>query len=218
MELANRKTFPEPRPQAELTTARPELLVGGSDEAFRQMVHDALAFASRLQAVRDGYAGLIGLTGVQYTVLIAIHHLQYERDVSVAALARHLHLSAPFVTTETNKLVAMVLVEKFRDPDDGRRLVLRTTSAAQSRLDRLAGLQRPVNDEHFAPLVQGGLETFARLTSELVDSTDRALALLSALHSGAGLIAGDALGSAIPVEQSAALQENTVTPISRSRP
>ena len=161
--------------------ARPALLVGGSDDAFRQMVHDALAFASRLQAVRDGYAGLIGLTGVQYTILIAIHHLQYERDVNVSTLARHLHLSAPFVTNETNKLVAMALVEKFRDPDDGRRLILRTTGAAQARLDRLARVQSPVNDEHFAPLAHGDFGRFARLVSELVDSTERALALLAAL-------------------------------------
>ena len=182
MEYASRKTFPETRPQAELTVARTELLAGGSDDAFRQMVHDALAFSSRLQAVRDGYAELIGLTGIQYTILIAIHHLQYERDISIAALARHLHLSAPFVTNETNKLVREALVEKFRDPDDGRRLVLRTTSEAQSRLDRLTDVQSPVNDEHFGPLAHGDFETFARLVSELVDSTGRALALLGGLR------------------------------------
>ena len=181
MEIADRESFPKDRPQAALTVARPELLVEGSDHAFRQMVHDALAFASRLQAVRDGYAGLIGLTGVQYTMLIAIHHLQYERDVNISTLARHLHLSPPFVTNETNKLVVMALVEKFRDPDDGRRLILRTTGEAQSRLARLARVQSPVNDEHFAPLAQGDFVTFARLVSELVDSTDRALALLRAL-------------------------------------
>ncbi len=186
MELADRKTFPKDRPQATLTVTRPELLTGGSDDAFRQMVHDALAFTARLQAVRDGYAGLIGLTGIQYTILIAIHHLQYQRDVSISTLAWHLHLSAPFVTNETNKLVGAALVEKFRDPDDGRRLILRTTAEAHSRLDRLAGAQSPVNDEHFAPLAQGGFESFARLVSELADSTERALVLLGALGSRIG--------------------------------
>ncbi len=181
MEVADRERFPKDRPQAALTVARPELLAGGSDDAFRRMVHDALAFASRLQAVRDGYARLIGLTGVQYTILIAIHHLQYERDVNVSTLARHLHLSPPFVTNETGKLVAMALVEKFRDPDDGRRLILRTTAEAEARLDRLAPVQSQVNDEHFAPLADGGFGTFARLVSELVESTERALALLDAL-------------------------------------
>ena len=181
VEFADRENFAKHRPQAALTVARLELLVGGSDDAFRQMVHDALAFASRLQAVRDGYAGLIGLTGVQYTILIAIHHLQYERNVNVSTLARHLHLSPPFVTNETNKLVAKALVQKFRDLEDGRRLILRTTGEAHARLERLALVQSAVNDEHFAPLAKGDFETFARLVSELVDSTEKALALLTAL-------------------------------------
>ena len=169
MQIADRERFPQDRPKAALTVARPQLLTGSSDDTFRQMVHDALAFASRLQAVRDGYACLIGLTGVQYTILIAIHHLQYERDVNISTLARYLHLSTPFVTNETSKLVAMALVDKFRDPDDGRRLILRTTGEAQSRLDRLAEVQSPVNDEHFAPLANGDFETFACLISELVE-------------------------------------------------
>ena len=181
MKFADRERFPRDRPKAALTVSRPELLAGGTDDTFRQMVHDALAFASRLQAVRDGYASLIELTGIQYTILIAINHLQYERDVNISTLARHLHLSPPFVTNETNKLVAMALVEKFRDPDDGRRLILRTTGEAQSRLERLARVQSPVNDEHFAPLAQSDFRTFARQISELVDSTERALALLDAL-------------------------------------
>ncbi len=53
VEFADRESFAKHRPQAALTVARPELLVDGSDDAFRQMIHDALAFASRLQAGRE---------------------------------------------------------------------------------------------------------------------------------------------------------------------
>ena len=114
-------------------------------------------------------------------------------------MARHLHLSPPFVTNETNKLVAMSLVEKFRDLEDGRRLILRTTGEAQARLDRLTWVQSPVNDEHFAPLAYGDFGTFARLVSELVDSTERALALLDALGPRiAQPAAADGLAPVIP--------------------
>ncbi len=37
-------------PGEPLTVSRPQLLVRGNDEAFRQFVHDTLAFASRIQA------------------------------------------------------------------------------------------------------------------------------------------------------------------------
>ena len=169
------------RPKAAPTTTRKEFLLNRSDLAFRQMVHDSLAFSARLEAIRDGYARLIGLTGVQYTILISIYHLQYERNVSVSLVADHLHLSGAFITNEINKLVGMGLIEKSSDPEDGRRLVLRTTREAQKRLARLAEVQAEVNDEHFAPLAHGDFDTFRRLVGELVESTDRALALLHGL-------------------------------------
>ena len=93
------------RPQAALTVNASQLLVDGSDLEFRQFVHDALAFSSRLQAVRDGFARLLGLTGIQYTILISIYHLEFEQRVGINTIAAHLHLSGTFVTTETNKLV-----------------------------------------------------------------------------------------------------------------
>lgn len=181
MKIANRATFSKKRPQAAPTVTDPGLLEDGSDLAFREMVHDALAFSSRLEAVRSGFARLIGLTGIQYTILISISHLQYEQDVSISTIATHLHLSGAFVTNETNKLTAEGLVEKFQDPDDRRRVILRTTPEAQAKLARLAAVQSQVNNEHFAPLAHGDFQTFKRLISELVDSTDRALALLTAL-------------------------------------
>ncbi len=181
MKIADRATFAKKRPQAAPTVNHPSLIEDGSDLAFREMVHDALAFSSRLEAIRNGFAKLIGLTGIQYTILISIYHLQYEQDVSISMIATHLHLSGAFVTNETNKLTAEGLVEKFQDPDDRRRVILRTTPEAEAKLSRLADVQSQVNDEHFSPLTHGDFQRFKRLVSELVDSTDRALALLTAL-------------------------------------
>lgn len=167
---------------AAATVTQPEFLEDGDDHAFRQMVHDALAFSARLEAVRDGFARLIGLSGVQYTILISVYHLQVVENVGVTRVAEHLHLSGAFITNETNKLVAKVLLEKHPDPQDGRRLILRTTPEAQRRLARLAEVQAEVNDEHFAPLAEtGAFDQFRRIMAELVQSTDRALALLNGL-------------------------------------
>src|SRR5258708_7196347 len=88
-----------------LTVSRPELLVNGADAQFRSFVHGMLAFAGQLEAVRDGFAALLGLTGIRYTILISISHLQSDGEVTVGAVADHLHLSGAFVTTETGKLL-----------------------------------------------------------------------------------------------------------------
>lgn len=182
MASGKKQKFPLVRPSAAPTVSHPAFLEGGDDHAFRRMVHDSLAFAARIEAIRDGYARLIGISGVQYTILIAVNHLQFDENVSVTRVAEHLHLSGAFITNETNKLARLGLLEKQQDPEDGRRLILRTTDEAQRRLARLAEVQAEVNDEHFAPLAEGeNFEVYRKLVSQLVDSTDRALALLHGL-------------------------------------
>lgn len=182
MAAGRRLKLPSARPSAAPTVTERAFLVDGDDHLFRRMVHDSLAFAARLEAIRDGYARLIGISGVQYTILIAVNHLQFDENVSVTRVAEHLHLSGAFITNETNKLVRLGLIVKAQDPQDGRRLILRTTEEAQRRLRRLAEVQSEVNDEHFAPLATGdNFETYRKLVSALVDSTDRALALLHGL-------------------------------------
>ena len=127
MASGKKQKFPLVRPSAAPTVSHPAFLEGGDDHAFRRMVHDSLAFAARIEAIRDGYARLIGISGVQYTILIAVNHLQFDENVSVTRVAEHLHLSGAFITNETNKLARLGLLEKQQDPEDGRRLILRTT-------------------------------------------------------------------------------------------
>lgn len=167
----------------ELTVSRPELLVGGSDREFRALIHDALAFTSRLEAIRDGYAQLIGVTGIQYTILVCISVLSAAQSVTVKAIAEHLKLSGPFVTVEVGKLVSAGLVAKTADPTDGRKVSLTLTDEARRRLAGLAPTQRQVNDVHFEPLSKSDFIALRRMMSDLVVSTDNALALLKYLSS-----------------------------------
>jgi hypothetical protein len=73
------KTKPR-KVKIEPTITRTQLMVGGSDRAFRQFLHDTLAFSARLQAVRGQLGAVIGLSGTQYTVLIAIAHLSADDE------------------------------------------------------------------------------------------------------------------------------------------
>lgn len=166
------------------TVTRPELLVEGRDDAFRAFVHAALAFSSRLTAVRDGFGRRIGLTGPQYTILVSIDHLQDRGDVNVKTVAEHLSLSGTFVTTEVNKLVGAGLVRKVRDTNDYRRVLLMTTPEGRRRLIALSDVQQPVNDLHFGSLTAADFTALRRLMPLMVADTDRALDLLRRLESG----------------------------------
>jgi MarR family transcriptional regulator, organic hydroperoxide resistance regulator len=166
---------------APLTVSRPELLVDGRDDAFRQLVHDCLAFSSRLLAIRDGYAAIIGLSGPQYTLLVSVAHLQDHGDVGVKSLAEHLNLSGTFVTTETNKLVQQGLLTKVKDQDDGRRVSLRVTAAARQKLSELSLVQQQVNNLHFGGIDAEQFLALRQIMPSLIASSDRGLSLLGHL-------------------------------------
>jgi MarR family transcriptional regulator, organic hydroperoxide resistance regulator len=160
-----------------LTVSRPELLVDGSDDQFRRLVHGLLAFLARHQTLREGHASVVDLAGVEYTTLISIRHLSALGDVHVRAVADHLHLSGAFVTTVTNKLMTKGLIRKAAHPEDRRRLSLTVTPRGAELLDRLAPSQMRVNDVQFETLSSKEFRQLLELVERLVDSSDRAIAL-----------------------------------------
>lgn len=175
--------------QAPLTVTRKELLVNGSDDAFRNMVHSALAFSARLNAIRDGYADFIGLSGPQYTILVSIQHLQGDGDVGVKQLADHLSLSGTFVTTETRKLEESGYVTKAKGKIDKRRVSLAMTPQGDAILQRLSEVQQQVNNVHFGSLSKEEFAVLNKVMPELVASSDAGLSLLRHLSKISSLAA-----------------------------
>lgn len=167
-----------------LTVSRPALLVGGSDQQFRRLVHAFFAFMSRHETIRSGHGGVIGLPGVDYTILISIGHLQADGEaVSVNRLASSLHLSGAFVTTVTNKLQKRGLITKEPDPEDRRKVRLSLTEKAWRQLTTLAPIQRQVNDVQFGPLQKDDLSFLVVVLERLIDSSDQAIKLQAFLTS-----------------------------------
>jgi DNA-binding MarR family transcriptional regulator len=188
--MARRKSTsddPKPAPSVPLTVTRAALLENGSDTDFRRLINGLLALASRHQALRDGHAARIGLAGPAYSILISILHLGTEGAVSVGGVAEHMKVSAAFITAESNKLEAQGLLEKRRDPDDGRRVLLAVTPAGSARLAVLAPTQRVLNDIQFAPLNRTEFRTLLRLVDRINTASDRALLAQQALDHGAEL-------------------------------
>jgi len=131
--------------------------------------------------VRDGFATLVGLTGIQYTILISISHLHADGDVTVSAVAGHLHLSGAFVTNETGKLLRLGLITKVQDLNDRRRVCLAVTSPGRELLSNLAPVQIPVNDVLFDFLSAQQFRALGPLIDRIVACGDRAISLLDYL-------------------------------------
>lgn len=161
-----------------LTVTRSALLVAGDDAAFRRFLHNFLAFSGRVETIRNAFGKLLGLSGLRYSILISIFHLQEARGVPVGVVAEHLHLGLATVTVETAKLVERGLVTKENDPEDRRRVLLRLTPQGERLLEGLAPIQRQINDELFLALDKTDFVRLAECFERLVACGDNAVSKL----------------------------------------
>ena len=159
------------------TVSRPELLVGGSDAAFRRMIHALLSYTHHVETVRDGFGVLLGISGVQYELLMSVQRLQETKGVPVGQVAGWMQRSGAFVTIESGKLVRNGWLEKRIDPADRRRALLRLTAQARARLDALAPVQAEINDALFSALSAREFATLSRLLAKLLPCGAQAAAL-----------------------------------------
>ncbi|WER44642.1 MarR family transcriptional regulator [Cupriavidus sp. WKF15] len=165
-----------------LTITNPACLVDGSDTEFRHLVNGLLPFAARLLTVRDGFGSLIGLTGVQYSLIRSIAHLSRQGDVTVNQLADHLHLSGPFITIETGKLKKLGLIDKKAHPEDRRKMLLTITPAGTRLLGELLPVQQRINDVLFDGVTRTEFKVLCSIVDRLVANGDRAALDLEHLH------------------------------------
>src|SRR5438445_8203041 len=167
-----------PRGAPPRTISRPALLVDGSDGEFRGLIHDLIAYGHRLDACRDAFAAVVGISGVQYEILMLVSRAD---GLSIGEVAERLHRSGAFITIEANKLAAAGILEKDSDPADGRRVLLRKTKKSRQLLERLAPFQVRVNDVLFERLDARRFRQLRALARDLVASGDRAVAMLGFL-------------------------------------
>lgn len=162
-----------------LTVSRAALLARGSDAEFRGLIHDLIAYGHKLDACRDAFATIAGISGAQYEILMLVSRAD---GLPVGEVAARLHRSGAFITIEANKLVARGILEKGADPADGRKVLLKMNAKSVQLLERLAPYQRRINDVLFEFLDAKRFRELRALAAELVARGDRAVAMLEFLQ------------------------------------
>jgi DNA-binding MarR family transcriptional regulator len=170
---ATRSTLPS-------TTSRRALLKGGSDHDFRALVHDLLTVSSRMERVRGHLGARMGVSGPQYSVLIAIAHLQGEHGVSVGTLAKALHVSNAFIASETGKLAQRGLLHKRTNPNDRRGILLSIAPAGRIEIGKIGDEIRAINDLFFGVLDAKAFAALSKAVGALVHSSRKAIHYVSA--------------------------------------
>ncbi len=182
------------------TTSRLELLDsdGASDRQFRQLLYDFSALGAHLEIARAYLASLAGLSSPQYSCAMIIAYYQGVMGVSVSDVAKHLHVTTAFVTSEAGKLEKAGLVKKRPNPNDGRGILLRLTRLGEKRLREIGPQRLKVNDSLFGALSMQDFSNLSRITRSLIDDFAATIRMLKSLGterrrgstSGSGLAGG----------------------------
>src|SRR5262249_50371403 len=134
------------------TVSRAALLQRGSDHRFRVLVQDLFTIAARMEMVREYFGRWMGISGPQYSLMVAIGHMQGAVGVNVGAVARALHVSSAFMASESGKLARRGLLAKRTSPDDRRGVLLSVAPAGRAQIDSISNQIRAVNDLFFGVL------------------------------------------------------------------
>jgi DNA-binding MarR family transcriptional regulator len=157
------------------TVSRAPLLKDGSDQRFRILVADLLTISTRMEMVREHLGRRMGISGPQYSIVVAVAHLQDRDGISVGALAQALHVSSAFIATEAGKLVRRGLLLKRANPRDRRVVLLNVAPAGRLAVDHVSAEIRTVNDLFFGTLDAASFASLSAAAGALVESSAKAV-------------------------------------------
>ena len=163
------------RGQRPLTVTRKALLVGKSDHMYRQMIANFFALSVRFESGRNRLANLLGVSGPQWTMIMAIAECSPEPGTRASVLADRMNVSRPFVASETAKLIRRGLVLRRPDPADARSALLTLTDKSANQIKRLAPTIQLQNDIGFRRFSRKQFQQFCRMLEILLEDSATAL-------------------------------------------
>jgi DNA-binding MarR family transcriptional regulator len=80
-----------------------------------------------------------------------------------------MHVSTAFVTSEAGKLEQAGLIEKYRNPDDGRGILLRLTKSGTAKLREIEPQRLLINNSLFRSITASDFRQLAKIAASLID-------------------------------------------------
>jgi len=150
------------RPSKRTGSSRSAKDIPVDDAKMRTFIADMYAAMSLMRLLRQEIASVLSLSSAEYSVLLAVRYLERGDDMTLRAIADHLHVAAAYVTAEVGRLVDKGLLTKKPDPLDRRAVAVELTAASRELLSRLGSMLRDINDPLLAGLSLHDLDTVHR--------------------------------------------------------
>lgn len=155
-----------------VSTSLEAFLVNGSDRAFRELIYKVLSTSTHMLRARDRFAAHMGVSGPQYSMMVAIGE---AGTATVGQIAARLHVSSPFVTAEIGKLIKRGIVDRRPNDADRRSNILVLTDTGKQLIRDVGPLRRMTNDMIFGSLNASQARALNRIMGLLLADSERAL-------------------------------------------
>lgn len=165
------------QPFPPLSTSLETFLKDGSDLGFRQVIYNVLTVSALMLRVRERFASYIGVTGPQYSILVAVGE---AHSATVSQIAQQQHVSSSFITAEVGKLVRRGYLARSPNLKDGRSALLSLTKAGMELIIQLGEYRQLANDVIFGSFDKEQAEVFSAHMERLVVDAECALHMLDA--------------------------------------
>jgi len=162
-----------------LSASSPALLdpKGKTDHQFRQFLYDFSTLGVSLEIVRSYLASLLGLTSPQYNIIMVLAN-GGGKGISVSEVARSLHVSTAFITAEGINLESAGLIEKHRNPNDGRGVLLHLSQVGWERVTQIGPERQKINDHLFGSLSARDFRYLSETLASLLDDFNYTVRLI----------------------------------------
>jgi MarR family transcriptional regulator, organic hydroperoxide resistance regulator len=160
------------------TVSRASLMLDGSDALVRRITHLHYVLSGMLESIRGGFASLIGVSSFQYVLMQALGRLQTDTDWTVRSVAREMHMTDAYVSTEISDLEQQGFLEKVTNPNDRRMSFLSLTAKGRESLAAIAPIQTIVNDTLYGHLDEKSATAYLEELGTLAAQAEKASAVL----------------------------------------
>lgn len=159
-----------------LSSSLKAVLDKASDRTLRRSIHNLFSAGSMLEELRGIMGEPIGLTGVQYQIIMVIARLQQGKGVRIKDIAIQLRVVPSHVTVEVGKLAKKGFVEKLSNAEDRRSVLLMLTKKGIHAVEQVTPVTSRVNDGLFEGFTRQDFRTLTKLMDRFVSNADRTLA------------------------------------------
>jgi DNA-binding MarR family transcriptional regulator len=164
---------------SEANTRKPSASASGIDEGPRDLIWDIFAISSHLAEVRRVWATMLGVSGPQWLILMAVDYLDERNGVSVGTVSAKLHVNQTFIVAQSKTLEASGYLTRRNSAKDARVVLMSLTEQTRRKLTAIAPRRRELNDFVFSQIDKASMKTLSEAMSLIRTKLERAVILLA---------------------------------------